>query len=117
MRPFFDVLRDIRKGDCVADLDSLLAELQQAVSETHKGGELTLKIKITPAQRDDATQVFIVDDIRIKKPSLPKPSTLFFASSHGFTRRDPNQAELPLKAAPKPAAVSASPNTQEQAHG
>lgn len=118
MRPFFDVLRDIRKGECIAELDEQLAKLQQAVSETNKAGELTLKIKIQPAQRDDATQVFITDEVRLKEPRLPKAATLFFASRHGFTRRDPNQVELDLKSVPKTAEASTANTEQEaKAHG
>lgn len=39
MRPFTDVLRDIRKGKVVDSLSERLAEVVQGVLDTNKGGE------------------------------------------------------------------------------
>ena len=103
-RPFLNTLADVRAGGAVEDLDASLADVVQAVRNTGKTGELTLKLTIKPASKGDIVTLFVDADIKTKLPRLDKGSTVFFADDTGsLTRRDPRQGEIPLRAVNDPA--------------
>jgi hypothetical protein len=94
MRPITDVLRDIRRGRAVEQATRLLAEIVRAVDETHKPGELTLKIKVKP-DKDGGSGKTIVCEVKAKKPELDIPEAIFFSDVDGdLHRTDPSQQEM-----------------------
>lgn len=94
MRPITDVLRDIRKGRVVDAASDELAEVVQAVLDTAKPGELTLKLKITPQGKGD-NAVIVSAEIKSKRPQAKLPDALFFASLDGdLLREDPTQQRM-----------------------
>lgn len=94
MRPFTDILRDIRRGRVVDALTEELAEVVRAVKDTDKAGSLTLKLDIKP-QGKDGEQVVLSAKISKSVPMAPLPDAIFFADIEGdLLRDDPNQREM-----------------------
>jgi hypothetical protein len=94
MRPFTDVLRDIRKGKVVDRLGEEMAEIVQAVLDTNKGGELTLKLSVKPQGKGD-NAVIVSAKISTKVPQVDLPDALFFADLDGdLLREDPTQTRM-----------------------
>lgn len=94
MRPFTDILRDIRKGATVEAATDELAELIQAVKATNKAGTLTLKLKINPVGRD-GKQVEIVPNLSVSTPTPDLSKGIFFVDDQGdLLRDDPDQRPL-----------------------
>lgn len=91
-KPFDTVLRDIRYGECLDELTEQMAELVAAVSNTNKAGSLTITFKLKPA---GGGSIELTDDIKSKVPTLPKGSSIFFATpDNNLVRNDPRQPEL-----------------------
>ncbi len=94
MRPFTDVLRDIRKGRVVDAASDELAEVVRAVLDTSKPGELTLKLKIKPQGKGD-NAVIVSAEVKAKRPQADLPDALFFADIDGdLLRDDPTQQRI-----------------------
>lgn len=90
---FLAFLAGINKGRTVADLGAKLQELVAAIENTGKGGTLTLKITVKPANKSDALTV--ADEVTVKAPALAKPDSIFFPdANHNLVRNDPKQSEL-----------------------
>lgn len=94
MRPFTDILRDMRKGRIVETCGVELAEVVRAVVDTNKPGELTLKLKIKSQGRGD-NAVIVSAEIKGKKPIADLPDALFFADLDGdLLQNDPTQNRI-----------------------
>lgn len=94
MRPFTDVLRDIRKGRVVEAASDELAEVVKAVLDTAKPGELTLKLKVSPQGKGD-NAVIVSAEVKSKRPVAKLPDALFFADLDGdLLREDPTQQRI-----------------------
>lgn len=94
MRPFTDVLRDMRKGKVVAEATDRLAELVMAVLETGKPGTLSLQLSVRTQSRGD-NAVIVAAKVGVKKPQLDLPEALFFADGDGaLLRDDPTQMRM-----------------------
>lgn len=101
IRPFLETLREIRHGDCLDELAINLNDLVAAVRATGKKGELILKLSVSPAGSGKVETVDVADDIILKLPQLPKPSTLFFTTEdNGLQRQDPRQRAMELEPVP-----------------
>lgn len=87
MRPFTDVLRDIRKGRVVDAAGEELAEVVRAVLDTTKPGELTLKLTVKPQGKGD-NAVIVSAKLSAKVPQADLPDALFFADLDGDLLRD-----------------------------
>ena len=89
-----------RDGDCLFEASEKLTELVQKVRDRLRPGEITLKIKISPA--NGAKVVTITDEIIVKMPKEEKEATLMFTNEDGsLTRKNPDQKELVLREVPK----------------
>lgn len=94
-----DVLRDLRRGECVAEATEALAALVTAVSEHGKPGKLTVELTVRPATRGTGALV-IADKIVSKLPVEPSSESLMFATPEGsLLPEDPRQTKLELRAA------------------
>lgn len=94
MRPFTEVIGDLRSG-AHAQLNERLEEVVEAVIETRRPGEITLKLKIKP---NGDGSVEIEDEIKTKVPELPRGKTIMFVDGDNSLRRtDPRQPDLPLR--------------------
>lgn len=93
-RPFADVLRELGSGNTYDDLTAKLAEVVEAVTETRKAGEISIKLKVKP----NGDTVIIADEIKTKIPEPTRGETVFFVTSGGsLVRQDPRQENLPLR--------------------
>src|SRR5262245_28944212 len=94
MRPFTDVLRDIRKGRVVEAASEELAEVVRGVLDTNKPGELTLKLSVKPQGKGD-NAVIVGAKLAAKVPQADLPDALFFADLDGdLLRDDPTQQRM-----------------------
>lgn len=94
MRPFTDVLRDIRKGRVVEAASEQLAEVVRGVLDTNKGGEFTLKMTVKPQGKGDNAVILSVK-MAAKVPQADLPDALFFADLDGdLLRDDPTQSRM-----------------------
>jgi hypothetical protein len=97
MRPITDVLRDYRKGKAVDLASARLAELVQAVDETNKVGEITIKIKVKP-QKGGGSEKTLAIDVKSKIPEVDLPEAIFFSDGDGdLHRTDPAQQEMTFR--------------------
>jgi hypothetical protein len=93
IRPFTDVLRDMRYGETLDELGEEFNKLVQAVENTGRAGELTLSIKLKPST---AGAIEVTDLVKVKMPPQQKGTSLFFATPEGnLMRNDPRQKEIP----------------------
>jgi hypothetical protein len=91
----FDVLKGIRKGDCIFELNEKIEELVGAIREHSKGGELTLKLKIAPLNAGDPHSLKVTDEIKIKKPEKVNGISVFYSTSRNtLQKNDPNQMDF-----------------------
>lgn len=103
IRPFADWLAEQRGGVAASEASEALNELLEAVMEHGKAGDLTLVVHVKPA---GTGAVFVVDEIRLKKPQPEKAAALYFVDDdHNLSRHDPRQQRLPLREVPPPPAA------------
>lgn len=102
MKPFTLTLAELNDGSTAAALTADLAELLATVQRTGRAGSLTLKIKIAPATRSQATGS--VDKVNLtaeRKLELPKPEAptdfYWLTDSAELSRNHPRQHSLELR--------------------
>lgn len=106
IRPFFDTIREIRRGQILDDCAAELNKAVKAVDETGKAAKLIIELTIKPAAKIAGTYV-ISDKVRAKLPELPVGETILFGTPEGnLQARDPRQGEIELKAIDTPATHS-----------
>jgi len=94
MRPITDVLREYRNGRAVDLASQEFCLVNEAVSETGLKGEITIKIKVTPA-KDGSSERSLQVSISSKIPRPELPAAVFFADQSGdLHRTDPAQREM-----------------------
>lgn len=92
-REFVDILREVRHGEMLEELGEKLNDLVQAVDGAGKNGELIIKLTLKPTK---SGAIEMMDDVKVKLPSLTKGSSLFFPTVEGnLQRNDPRQKEIP----------------------
>jgi hypothetical protein len=93
MKPFTDTLNSLRFGSLSDELSDKLQALLLECVATHKGGSLTLKLKLKPG---NAGQIEITDDIVVTSPKYERGTSIMFATPEGnLQREDPRQQSLP----------------------
>lgn len=89
---FLELIQSFRRGELLAEGDTKLNELIDAIQRTGASGDLTMKLKI---KVNKAGQLEIVPELTIKKPSRALGTGIYFATDEGrLTRRDPNQMDI-----------------------
>lgn len=111
---FFSTLRELRAGSTLDDLDSAIAEVVSAVRTIRKQGEITLRIKVKPAQKSTATYLVLEDEVIVKVPEADRADTIFFPlADNSLSRTDPTQMQLGLRSVDAPPPMSIDPETGE----
>lgn len=96
-RPFFDTLRDIRRGNLLEECADELQKVIAAVEETGKTGKLIIEIAVSPASKGQGA-VMVADKITAKLPALPAGETIMFVTpENNLVANDPRQKSLELK--------------------
>lgn len=91
--PFAAVVQQIERGHLADELSYGLQQVVAAVMETHRGGTITLTLKITKSKIHNAIEIDPV--VLIKPPKFDRGTSMFFADSESnLTRNDPDQGEL-----------------------
>lgn len=99
-RPFFDVIRDLRRGMLLDECSDAMQEVVKAVDETGKPAKLTLEITVKPAARVGGA-VNVSDKVTVKLPALPNGETIMFMTpENNIVANDPKQQQLELKSVP-----------------
>lgn len=75
-KPFFDQVRQLRKGQFLADSGEALREVKQYVDETRKTGKLVIEINVKPAGKGERIYI-MADKVEAK---LPKPTRCWSSS-------------------------------------
>lgn len=95
MSNFSDVLGSVEGGVVFNQLNEQLQDLVVAVTERRKPGEITVTLKVSP---NGERAVSVTAALKSKVPEAAKGVTIFYADGGGnLLRRDPRQAELPLR--------------------
>lgn len=88
---FCELVETIGFGTFKQKLEGLLGELVEAVNETGKDGQLTIKFKLKKAGEHLAVKA----DATITRPQHPTPESTFFIGQKGRLHRDnPRQTRL-----------------------
>ncbi len=97
-KTFASFLTEQRKGSLHGELTEALAEVTKAAMETGNAGQVKIQIDIKP--NPDGATVVVTDKVVLKVPEADRGAAIFFADEAGnLTRSNPNQPELPLRAA------------------
>ncbi|MFC3980201.1 hypothetical protein [Streptosporangium jomthongense] len=95
VRPFADVLRDIRNGQVSDEAAAAMQQLVAAVREHGKKGTVTLTLTVEPMKGNEAA-LMVVGEVTVKAPKAPPRAAVFFADTAGnLLRDDPRQAAIP----------------------
>ena len=96
MRLITDILREIRRGAPVEEASEALARVVQAVDETGKSGEVTIKLTVKPAKHGGPEKT-IICDVKAKEPIADIAPAVFFSNAEGdLLRSDPAQTDMDL---------------------
>lgn len=93
VRPFSDLVRELRRGLTHDELSEQLADLVDAVEETRKKGKLVLTIAVEPLPKSDA--LVVKDSIKTTLPTPERDITVMFADDGRLTRDNPRQPAIP----------------------
>ena len=97
---FVPVLNEIHNGHTVIELSEKLTALISKVRATNGSAELTLKIKLKPA--NGGQTIRLIPTVTAKAPKEPEIETIFYSTEAGtLSRKDPNQRELELREVPQ----------------
>jgi hypothetical protein len=101
-RPIAEILRSLRNGTFLVDVQEALTELTKAVDETGKPGAITIKLTMKKAT---SIAVALTGEVTLVKPKEQAPESLFFPTPLGHLEtQDPRQQTLPLQAVEIPSA-------------
>lgn len=89
---FLEFIQSFRRGELLAEGDSLLNELVDAVKLTGGKGAITL---VLPLAMNKAGQLECQPSMTVKKPRRAIGTGIYYATDDGrLSRRDPNQHEM-----------------------
>jgi hypothetical protein len=100
IRPFFDTLREIERGQLLETLAETQQQVCEGVRETMKQGEIKITLKY---RYESDGQLTVEVDVKHKVPQLPRGKTLFFLTHEGnLERDDPRQRAMDLRTVDAP---------------
>lgn len=95
VRPFADVLRDLKQGQVVDEAAVQLQDLVRAVLANGKKGTFALKVEIAP-MKGDSNALVVSAQSTITPPKGEPVQAVFFADDdNNLVRDDPRQIPLP----------------------
>lgn len=95
VRPFADVLRDIRAGEVSDAAATSMQQLVAAVREHGKKGTLTITVVVEPMKNNESA-LAVSGEVTLKAPREAPRAAIFFADGDGnLLRDDPRQIALP----------------------
>ncbi|MCG8991790.1 hypothetical protein LH427_01955 [Laribacter hongkongensis] len=107
-RPITDTLKDLGHGSFIDEASDALNKLVAAVSDTGRGGKLTLTLSVKKATRGSGAMI-VQDEIKLSLPKQEARETMLFATpENNLTTEDPRQQRLELKSVPASLAAASS---------
>jgi len=95
IRPFTDLLRDLRYGEALDELSQALNDLVAQCVSSNKPGELRLTLKLKPSK---SGAIEITDALAVAGPKPERGSSLFFSTpENNLVRNNPRQTNLDLR--------------------
>jgi hypothetical protein len=95
IRPFADVLNDMRRGEVLDRAAVELQDLVRAVATHGKKGKLVLTIDVAP-MKGDSNALVVGAQVKTTPPIGGPAEAVFFADTdHNLVRDDPRQIALP----------------------
>lgn len=89
-RPFYDFLREHRRGETHDKISDELQALVEAVTAMDKPGKLVITIAMSPIKDTDAYQVTV--ETALKPPKTPPDGSLFYVTpENNLTKTSPQQ--------------------------
>lgn len=89
---FLEFLQGFRRGELLTEADAQYSELVQAIEDTGGKGEITIRL---PFKMNDAGQIEIVPEIKMRKPRKPIGTGIYYVGGEGrLSRTDPKQDDL-----------------------
>lgn len=99
-KPITDVMRMLNNGGFVEEATAALSEAIAATTETGKGSEIVIKIKLKNAPRGTGA-VYVSTNVAVKLPKAEEGATLMWPTPEGtLLNEDPAQGKLDLKQVP-----------------
>lgn len=97
--PFSEQLKYLGKGSIDAELTEELTELVKLINERHKGGSITLTLKLKPKLANNEVAYVQIDaDISSTMPKVDRLASHLFPTYDGdLLRNDPDQRQLDLR--------------------
>jgi hypothetical protein len=93
---FSEWLQEHRKGHVDYEASEALQKVVEAVRETGKAGEVTVRIKVQPF-KGDRNRMIVTDEIKAKAPDPDREAAIWYAAEGGkLQREDPRQQRLDL---------------------
>lgn len=100
---FAEFITDLSHGSVNQRLTEDLAQVVEAVQETGRVGELTIKLNV----KLEGGMAVVNTEIKSKAPRAPLPGTMFFVGNNGsLHREDPRQTKMKSLDAPRLASVN-----------
>lgn len=91
-----EVLKQIRGGELVFELNQELERVVAGVRETGKGGEVRMKIVIAP-MKQGSVALNVQADVSAKVPKPAQDVSIFFPTERNtLVRNDPRQKHMPF---------------------
>jgi hypothetical protein len=79
------------RGRSERELSTKLRELVEAVEESGRSGSITYTVTVKPEPKAEHAML-VSDSIKVKKPELDRPASIFFADEqYRLVRSDPRQ--------------------------
>lgn len=79
------------RGRSERELSQKLQELVEAVEESGRAGSITYTLNVKPEPKAEHAML-VSDSIKVKKPELDRPASIFFADEqYRLVRTDPRQ--------------------------
>ena len=99
---FAEFITDLSHGSVNQRLTEDLAKVVEAVQETGRTGELTIKLNV----KLEGGMAVVNTEVKSKAPKPPLPGTMFFVGEKGLLHReDPRQTRMKTLDAPRLATI------------
>lgn len=86
-RPFAEFIVQTNRGRTHDRLTKALHDLVAAVTDTGKGGEVLLKVKVAPLKKGATGQLEVSEVVTTKLPQSDAPVSIFWADTDGNLTR------------------------------
>lgn len=110
MKSFTHFLQELNDGATHAGITADMAELLRTVQNTGRSGSVTIKVKVSPATKNQSLavdKITVTVDRKLELPKPEQPTDFFWLTDEGETsRQHPRQHALELREVAAPSATT-----------